>query len=86
MSLEDLLCNIIKEVLENKQINNSKIKEGQLSSLGLNSILFIKMVVKIESEFNIEFDDGMLQIDKLNTLEDLSKYVQSKIDAGKISI
>lgn len=81
MSLQDSLCNIIKEVLENEHIDNNKIKEGQLISLGFNSISFIKMVVKIETEFDIEYDDDMLLIDKLNTLEDLSKYVQLKIDA-----
>ena len=80
MSLQDSLCNIIREVLENEQIDNTKIREAQLISLGFNSISFIKMVVKIETEFDIEYDDDMLLIDKLNTLEDLSKYIQSKID------
>lgn len=81
MSLQESLCNIIKEVLENDKINNNEIAEGSLISLGFNSISFIKMVIKIETEFDIQYDDDMLLIDKLNTLEYLSKYVQSKIDA-----
>ena len=80
MDLQETLCNIIRDVLENKEIDDKKIKEQQLINLGLNSISFIKMVVKIESEFDIQYDDEMLLIDKLNTLGDLSKYIQSKID------
>ena len=74
MSLQESLCNIIKEVLENDKINNNEIAEGSLISLGFNSISFIKMVIKIETEFDIQYDNDMLLIDKLNTLEYM--YVQ----------
>jgi acyl carrier protein len=45
----------------------------------LDSVTFIKMVVALESEFEFEFDDDMLLIEKFPTADDMIQYVESKI-------
>lgn len=41
---------------------------------GLNSMDYIKLIVKIEQELNIEFDDSVLT-QEINTLKDFSEVV-----------
>lgn len=51
--------------------------EDFLSELGLNSMLFIKFIVLIESEFDVEFGDENLDIGKFNTLSNIISYLES---------
>ena len=45
----------------------------------VNSILFIKIVVALETEFEFEFADEDLDVEKYTTLNDIVKYVYNVI-------
>lgn len=51
----------------------------ELESIGINSISYIKIIVALENEFNIEFDDEVLNITELPTIKSMMKYVESKV-------
>lgn len=66
--------------LENIFLDNKINTHGY--SLLLNSLQFIKLVVCIEEEFGIEFEDEMLKLDSFQTIEEIAKYiVQRKTEA-----
>lgn len=74
-SVESVLKSIISDTFE----ENSSIEDigldSPLNDIGINSISFIKIVVAIESEFNIEFEDEYLEYSKWNTLNDIISYI-----------
>ena len=51
----------------------------RLADIGVNSITFIKIVVAIETEFNIEFADEDLDFNKFPNIDFLVTYVKDKI-------
>jgi phosphopantetheine attachment domain protein len=59
--------------LENIFLDNKINTHG--NSLLLNSLQFIKLVVCIEEEFDIEFEDEMLKLDSFQTIEEIAKYI-----------
>lgn len=50
----------------------------ELVEYGLNSIDFIKLIIAIESEYNIEVDEEYLLIEKLGSKEKIFEYIESK--------
>lgn len=44
----------------------------------INSLIFIEMIVEIENRFDIEIDSDYFLIDKLSSLEDISRYIKMK--------
>ncbi|WP_010250894.1 acyl carrier protein [Acetivibrio cellulolyticus] len=56
---------------------NSGIRlEDTLSSLNINSISFIRLVVEIEKEFNIEFQDDIIDVNNFKTLKSLVEFIE----------
>lgn len=53
--------------------------ETELTTLGINSISFIKIVVAIESEFDMEFDDDGLNYIQYRYFKDIVNYIRKKI-------
>lgn len=47
-----------------------------LRDIGINSITFIKLIVALESEFDVEFDDAGLNIENFQTLRQFKEYVE----------
>jgi len=47
---------------------------------GINSISFIKLLVEMEDEFGIEFEDEMLNIKQVPSLEALCAYIDELIN------
>lgn len=50
----------------------------EISSLGINSLNFLKIIVEIEEAYDIEFDDNELNFDYFNTIESVVKLIDSK--------
>lgn len=57
--------------------------EAELEDLGIRSLNFIEIVVFIQEEFSIKFDDDFFSMDKFATLADLEEYVETKISMDK---
>jgi len=77
MKYQDEVTEIIKttinltEPIENISINTN------LQSVGMDSISFIKIVVEIENNFDIEFPDEKLLITQAGTIKDLCEIIKS---------
>ena len=54
--------------------------DDDLQNIGMNSILFIQIVVEIENRFDIEFPDEKLLITEANTIKKLCEIVTSCVD------
>lgn len=86
---EQELCKYVLEIL----IENGNIKEGEklpliqldtdLSSVGMDSILFIQLIVLLETSYSIEIDDEDLLIEHFSTINKivhtLEKYEKETI-------
>lgn len=79
----DDFANIEKKVLD---IVNSYLGEGKSSCESIkdnlpevDSITFVKMVISLENEFDIEFDVDMLFVAKFPTIKSIAEYIKSKI-------
>nr|AHH86039.1 hypothetical protein [Brevibacillus brevis] len=55
-------------------------ESGELTEY-IDSLTFIKSVVKVEKEFGIEFDDDMLHLENFQDMKTLAGYIQQKMDA-----
>lgn len=72
---------IIEKIIEFGEMNISakdvSVNE-KMTDLNINSISYIKMIVAIETEFDIEFDDEFLDLNKFPTVKSLIDYVNEK--------
>lgn len=47
--------------------------------LSLDSLSFIRVISEIENEFNINFDDEDLDIDKIDSINKISMIIEKKL-------
>jgi len=66
---------VVKILTEEVDASKTFLPDDNLKDIGLNSLSMIRVVVKLENEFNIEFDDEMLSFDQIITLDDLVTYI-----------
>lgn len=71
------IMEVTKRILEVDEIE--VLKSDSLAELGLNSITFVKIVVEIEKELDIEFDDDYLDFEKYSTVNEFCRYVDSLV-------
>lgn len=77
MNTYETILNITRRVLNNDEIQF--LVSDSLLKLGLNSITFIKLVIEIEKEFDIEFDDDALDFEKYNSVDEFCNYVDKLV-------
>ncbi|HEX3043685.1 MAG TPA: phosphopantetheine-binding protein [Bacillota bacterium] len=70
---------VFKEVLGNPVRLEELGSEQNLNDLGITSVNFIKIILVLEDEFNIQFEDEDLKFEELNTLQRVTAYVESKL-------
>ena len=75
------LIQIISSAVEDDTVSISP--HDSLTTVGINSISFINIIVSAEEEFNIEFDENKLVVSEFPTFKDLLAYVRIKIDESK---
>ena len=73
--IRSIILKLIYQVMDNKNIELST----EITSIALDSLRFIKLVVEIEKKFNIKFDDDYLLLHKYQTIEDICKYIDAKM-------
>lgn len=73
--------NVQESVIEidESKVEQLDIMKSNLIDIGFNSFLFIRLIVEIENEFDIEFDDEKLNIGAFLTINDLCDYIKSKV-------
>lgn len=77
-NIENIVTKIIKECTNNPIVSINV--EDDLVDLGINSFAFIKIIVEIEKEFNLEIEDSFLDINKFNSVGSLIDFVKDKLD------
>ena len=75
-SVEDKIIGILKNIVSCDSILPTS---NLVNDIGINSIQFIQMIVQIENEFNIEFDNEFLNINRFENITSISNYVMSKV-------
>lgn len=72
------ILGVLQASIDEKIVNGISL-DADFSSVGMDSISFIKIVVALECEFNFEFDDERLLIDAFPTIKSMIEYVDAKI-------
>lgn len=67
----------IIDTLENDNIDINE--ESIISQLGVSSIAYVKLLIFVEEEFDIMFDDDDLLMSDDITIKELSKKIESLI-------
>ena len=79
---EDILDKVLKVLnanLENTEITFEQT-EDDLSALGMDSIVFIRVVVALEEAFDIEIPDEYQLITEMNTLSKMTDVISTVLD------
>lgn len=72
---------IIKNIISyDNEIDNICL-DTSLQQLGLNSILFIEVIIAIENYFNIEFPDEKMIFSNVYSIRDLYNIVNNQTNA-----
>ena len=75
ITLENIL-NIINDNIENTNITIDQL-DDDLSQIGMNSIIFIQIIVSFEEEFECEFPDSKLLITEVNTVNKMFEVIKN---------
>ena len=59
--------------------------ETEIKSISLDSLSFVELIVNLEAEFGISFDDEQLNIYDYATVQDIINFVEELINAGQKS-
>ncbi|MEO3944716.1 acyl carrier protein [Gorillibacterium sp. CAU 1737] len=80
MDARDQICDIVAMVfrVEPQQVK-ARADDEPLGALGLDSINCMDIVVNLEEEFGIVFEDEELLLDNLNTVGKLRSVVETKL-------
>ncbi len=82
--MEEKIINLLLEVLP-KDIDKNMISiDEPLTSYGINSVLFIKFVLSIEEEFDIEFSEDLLSMDRFENIKSIISYIEEIKESTKI--
>lgn len=79
MSNDLKIKKIIHEVLKEKNISKEVNNDTNLQELGINSLDLIKVIVSIEEEYSIEFDDSDLLTDRFVDIQSIVAYVETLV-------
>lgn len=52
--------------------------ETNLEEYGMDSFAYIKLVIALENEFQVEFEDEALDFKNLSTLKSIASYIAEK--------
>jgi acyl carrier protein len=79
--IELRLRELLREGVEvNKPVEEIGFDED-LTSLGLNSISFIKLVVAVEDKFGVQFSDDDLDYNILANISSIASYIRKMLDS-----
>lgn len=74
--IEELIKSLMPNVEIEEITNDTYIAT---IGLGIDSVNLIKLIVLIEDNFGFEFDDEMLDKDKLRKISDIVNIIQQKV-------
>lgn len=75
--VRERVLQIIKSQFTEKLLEKD-VFDGDLVGLGIDSISFISLILMLEEEFEIEFDDSVLTIQDLSNVDEIVNYIEKK--------
>lgn len=80
MEIKEQIIAVIASVLniETEQVSNISADEN-LNRVGVDSVNFIQIIIGLEDNLHIVFDDEELLLDNLNTLNKLENVINQKL-------
>lgn len=80
MSSKTYVQNKVIELINSENIFiNSEHSDDDLAQHGMDSIVFIMIIVKLEDEFKIEMEDEYLLVANMNTVNKITDVVFSNL-------
>lgn len=79
MSKEERLAEIIRKAV-NLSDDVALDENTDLAQIDINSLNFLKIIVDIEDEFDIEFDDEELNFELFGTIHSIIEKIDEKIE------
>ena len=78
--IKNTLYRIVGEVLEIDNIKECLDEEGNFKDIELTSVNYLKIIVAIEEEFEIEFDDELLDFESFLSIDSLCSYIKENVE------
>ena len=80
MSIEEKVAKILERNSKIKEIDKKDLDKFTFYDLGVNSLNFIKIIVELEEEFDIEFEDDQINYGLLSNISELVKLIKAKLE------
>lgn len=74
-SMEERILKLVREKLEREDIT----AESKLDEAGVDSLMYVELLVDIEDMFGMEFEDEKVSYKEMNCVRDIAEYVKSRI-------
>lgn len=82
-NVRERVINIIKQVMQDEtDVQEFFETNDKILDLGISSLQFIQMIVYIEQEFDIEFDDE-INLESFYDFNNLTTYIVEKLQGIK---
>ena len=85
MSYEQTVRKIISDVFEEADCLDGYSREKHLMDIGVDSLMFIQIVIAIEEEFEFEFPEEKLSFVETGTVELLCEVIESALEESSKS-
>lgn len=76
-SVEEKVLEIVKEYI-NVGENDTITIDTDFEEMNINSVDFIKIIVRVETEFDFEFYDDDLTMGRFNSIHELCDYIKER--------
>lgn len=75
-TIENGVLTLVDEIIKCKDTSINKSTE--LGSLGINSLMYASLIVKLEEKFNMEFGIDKFLLDSFNSVGNIVEYIKSE--------
>lgn len=79
MDIREQILDVIEMILQDGNIRSAVDINDDLAYLGINSINYVKIVIELEDELDIEFEDDKIDFSQFPTFTDLCTYVEKLV-------
>lgn len=74
--IEEKVANILLNNVQNKGLTAEQLLESDFRTLNINSLNFIKIIVALEEEFDIEFDDNQINFELFGKVSNIVSLIE----------
>ncbi len=82
-NLREMVRRIVREIISSERDENKEeiIEDAQiLNEAGLDSLSFVKLLVALEDELDIEFDYDYLVLDNFKTINNIVESISDQME------